>query len=211
MVNGSAFIPSSPAKTDPADIILRFRKEESGKFLDDIFAADGSGRVLISDDFFVRKWAFDILNVDSSWLQALIFHLEENGSLSDEEAVEATIKLIEIGEQSLSVSGSRLIVAVKMLKDNVISLPKIKLLFSLVGQRGADLRSHLDVTVLLLSVVWGDIRYVHIRDKVSSLILNALVRHQGENSAKILDALRGMVKNNLFSKYLEVWRVGHFI
>ena len=208
--NACVLVASVP-KTDPADIILRFRKEESGKFLDDIFAADGSGRVLISDDFFVRKWAFDILNVDSSWLQALIFHLEENGSLSDEEAVEATIKLIEIGEQSLSVSGSRLIVAVKMLKDNVISLPKIKLLFSLVGQRGADLRSHLDVTVLLLSVVWGDIRYVHIRDKVSSLILNALVRHQGENSAKILDALRGMVKNNLFSKYLEVWRVGHFI
>jgi len=207
----ACILVASVPKSDPADVILRFRNEVGGKFIDDIFAADGSGRVLISDDLFVRKWASEILNVESSWLQAMVFHLEENGRLSREKVVEITVSLIGIGEQALSISGSRLLVAMRMLKDNKISRQEIGALFSLVGQPGADLQSHLDVTALLLTIAWGDIRYVSVRATVSSIILNALIRHQGENSPAILSRLDDMIDNDWFSHYLEGWRKGHFI
>lgn len=201
----------SVAKTDPNDVIIRFRQEKGGRFFDDIFAAYGSDRVLISDDFNLRQWADGLFEIRSAWMQALLFHLEENGNLPVQTSVKSTILLCQIGETALSTNSERIITATKMFSSGEISEAEYKAFCSLLGQAGADMKSHVEVAVSAISALWDFRTLSPERERATSIILRCLVRLQEGNTRRVLDTVETILRGCDASRYIAGWRVGHFL
>lgn len=201
----------SVAKTDPNDAVIRFRRVEGGRFFEDIFAADGSGRVLISDDFHLRQWAEGLFQIQSAWLQELLFYLEATGKLSSQEVIKSTVLLLQLGEESLSTSSERVLAAVKMLSSGKLSEDEFVLFCSVLGQAGADMRSHIDVTISAIFELWRTSSLVTTREKATGVILRCLLRHQGENARIVLDVMQKLVRDERIRQYIAGWRIGHFL
>ncbi|MCH2200274.1 MAG: hypothetical protein MK081_16000 [Flavobacteriales bacterium] len=199
------------AKSDPNDAILRFRQEIGGRFFDDIFAADGSDRVLVSDDYHLRDWAAGLFGTKSTWLQALLFHLEERGKISVDEVVKGTIHLQQLGEDALSTNVDRLTVGADMFSRGSISDQDFCDFCSLLGQPGADMRSHVRVAASAIIEFWESGHYSSIRHKATSTILRQITRYQGENVRVVLDAISVLSKNQYIENYIKEWRTGHFL
>lgn len=199
------------AKVDPDDAIIRFRREEGGGFFDDIFASDGSGRVLISDDFQLRQWAEGLFKNKSTWIQALLFHLEEVNKLPIQVVVKSTVHLCELGEEALSTNTERVLAAAEMLASGELSDGEFALFCSLLGQSGADMRSHIEVAVGAITGLWSVGSLKTVRQKATSVILRNLIRHQGENARVVLDTVQTLARTSDIRHYIIGWRVGHFL
>lgn len=199
------------AKTDPSDEIIRFRNREGGRFFDDIFAADGSGRLLLSDDFHLRQWAEGLFGVQTAWLQALLFHLEEVGHIDTATVVRSTIHLTGVGEEALSLSVERLISAVSMLNCGELSDTEFDIFCSLIGQHGADMKSHIFVAVSAIIEIWSHSTPITNYKRATSTILRKLLRNQTDNYRELLDGIQRLVPDPQTIEYIKSWQKGHFL
>jgi predicted Zn-dependent protease len=202
-------IPAA-AQVDPPNEIIRFRNEEGGRFFDDLFACDGSNRILISDDFHLRQWGSGLFKTRSAWIQALLFHLEETQQISTEKVVKATIQLLDAGEESLSVNSHRLQIGAEMLANGELSEDEFQSLCGLIGQPGAGMRSHIKVALETIHGLWSTKSLIPVRQRVTSLLLRKLVRNQGENSRVVVDTIQTLARSREVKDYIECWRIGHF-
>ncbi len=198
------------AASDPPDEILRFRTEEFGRFLDDLFACNGSGRILISDDMHLRNWGAGLLEVKSAWIQSLIFHLESADRIAPEKVVSSTIALLEAGEAALSFSSERMIVAANMLHRGDISDEQFQTLCSIFGQPGADIKSHATAALKFINEMWADGSLLPIRERATSYILRKLIRNLGGNSGTLVDEMIAAMGSGPAKQYITIWRIGHF-
>lgn len=199
------------AKKDPVDEILRIQGEDVGRFFDDMYAADRSGRVLISDDLHLRQWAETLFHVRGAWIQALIFHLEAEEKLSIKEVVKASLQLYYIGEATLSTNNHRILAAAEMLSTGELTQDEYNLFCTVIGQPGANLITHVRVATLVIQNLWEDRKFVLIRETATSIILRNLVRLQGENAQLVLNSLQAGVTNIYALTYISNWRLGHFL
>ncbi|MCV6574355.1 MAG: hypothetical protein OIF58_01330 [Cohaesibacter sp.] len=207
----SCEIVPAVAKADPDEALLRFRNDEGGYFLDDLFACSGSGRVFLSEDFFLRFWGREFFGVNSCWVQSLLFYLEDKGKISSEMVVSATIELLELGETTLSTNSHRLLVGAKMYKDREITRDQLVMLCSLIGQPGANLDAHLKVALFTIHALWSSHSLFPVRQAVTSEILRSLVIRQRKSRYKLLDALRSEFIGYDLIEYLDNWQKGHFL
>ena len=201
----------SVAKEDPADEVIRFRNEPGGQFIDDLFACDGSGRVLLSDDLHLRQWGEELFGVKGVWIQALLFHLEEEQRIPPEKVVSATVQLIEAGEHALSINSSRLLIGARMLTTGELTEQEFQRLSSVLGQHGADMQSHIKVALEVINRLWRTGSVLSVRHRVTSIILRNLVRHQGGNSSVVMDTIQTSARMPDVKEYMALWRIGHFI
>ncbi|MDA5635596.1 hypothetical protein PL640_20860 [Agrobacterium sp. ST15.16.024] len=199
------------AKADPSDEIIKFRNRDGGRFFDDIFAADGSDRLLLSDDFHLRQWATGLFGVQTAWIQALLFHLEDAGRIDTKMVVRSTIHLSGVGEEALSLNTTRLVAAVLMLSAGELDDAEFDLYCALLGQSGAEMRSHIPVAVSAIKEIWTRHTLTQYRGKATSVILRKLVRNQRENYKVVLDAVRRLVRDKDIVEYVDGWRTGHFL
>lgn len=201
----------SVAKLDPSDEVNRFRSEAGGRFLDDIFAADGSDRVLISEDFYLRSWAEGLFDVRGVWVQALLFHLEEQNRISVEDVVRGTLQLQHLGEDALSTSEGRLLAAAEMMGYGKISEDEFTNYSALLGQKGAAISSHVQVAEATIRGLWSFRSLVAVRERATGIILRNLIRLQGANWRIVLDSVQTLNRNVYADQYIKDWRKGHFL
>lgn len=199
------------AQEDPADEIIRVRNSPGGEFLDDLFACDGSGRVLVSDDLHLRQWGQGLFGIKGVWIQALLFHLEEELLISPQKVVSATVQLLEAGEHALSISSFRLLIGAEMLNSGELTEQEFQLLSSVIGQPGAEMASHIKVALEAINGLWKTGSTLPVRHRATSIILRNLVRHQGSNSAVVMDTIQTRAKLPDIREYMANWRTGHFI
>ena len=199
------------AQEDPADEIIRVRNSPGGVFLDDLFACDGSGRVLVSDDLHLRQWGQGLFGVKGVWIQALLFYLEEELLVSPQKVVSATVQLLGAGEHALSISSFRLLIGAEMLTSGELNEQEFQLLSSVIGQPGAEMASHIKVALEVINGLWKTGSTLPVRYRATSIILRNLVRHQGSNSAVVMDTIQTQAKLPDIREYLKNWRTGHFI
>lgn len=199
------------AQDDPADEIIRAKNSPSGAFLNDFFACDGSGRVLVSDDLHLREWGKGLFGIKGVWIQALLFHLEEERLISPQKVVSATVHLLEAGEHALSISSFRLLIGAEMLSSGELTEQDFQLLSSVIGQPGAEMASHIKVALEVINGLWTTGSILPVRLRATSIILRNLVRHQGSNSAVVMDTIQTRAKLPDISEYMKNWRIGHFI
>ncbi len=201
----------SVAKNDPRDAIIQFRNEEGGRFFDDIFASDGSERVLLSDDFHLRQWAEGLFGTKCAWIQALLFHLEAAGRIPIHTTVKGTVQLCQLGQEALSINSERLLAGAEMLKSGEVTDKDFEILCSLLGQPGADMPSHVEVASWTIKGLWMVSDKSHFRERTTSTILRKLIRHQGSSSKIALDAIQALLPDGRIHEYIARWKIGHFI
>ncbi len=199
------------AKADPSDEVIHLRMKVGGRFFDDIFAADGTDRLLLSEDFHLRRWAGELFGVKGAWIQAMLFHLEGTGHLEMREAINCTLQLQELGEHALSTSAEQILMAAEMLSKGELSEEGFTKYCSLLGQRDADMPSHIKVAVAAVEGLWGIGSESGIREKATSIILRSLTSLQGSDTYVVLDTVESLVRGYGVREYIEKWRVGHFL
>jgi len=199
------------AREDPPDEIIRARNSPGGEFLDDLFACDGGGRVLLSNDLHLRQWGQDLFGIKGVWLQALLFHLEEELLVTPQKVVSATIQLLNAGEHALSIRSFHLLIGAEMLSSGELSKQDFEMLSSVIGQPGAEMASHIEVALEVINRLWRTRSTLPVRHCATSIILRNLVRHQGSNSAMVMDTIQTKAKLGDIRQYMSNWRTGHFI
>ncbi|QFS96076.1 hypothetical protein FIV06_01510 [Labrenzia sp. THAF191b] len=199
------------AKVDPNDEIIRARQEKGGRFFDDIFAADGTDRLFLSDDYHLRAWAGQLFGVKTAWIQALLFHLESSGRIGAEDVVKCTLQLRELGEEALSTNANRILVAAQMLSKSEISEGEFADFCSLLGQPGADLKSHIQVALGAITGLWEFDGLNEIKEKATSIILQKLVRGQADQARGVLNTVQKIFQHDEIGAYIAKWRIGHFL
>ena len=207
----SCHLVPTVGKSDPPDALIRFQSEPGGKFIDDLIACEGSGRVLISDDYHLRQWGESLFNVPSVWIQSLLFDLEEAGTLSVPQVITATIRLLEIGEAALSINCNRLLAGAEMYQQGQLTKAEISTLFGVLGQPMAEMNSHTAIAHGLVYGLWRDSKFSDVRELLTSYVLLMLTRHQGTKSASVIATFRSVPGPPRMHRYINGWRLGHFI
>lgn len=203
-------IPSI-AREDPPDEIIRLRNSPGGNFLDDLFACDGSGRILMSEDLSVRQIGEAFFGTEGFWIQALLFDLEKAKLVSAQKVVSASIHLLEAGEHALSLNSFRIRTAAEMLASAEITEQEFQTFCSVVGQVGANLESHIRVALEAIEGLWRDRAVASVKHRAISVILRNIIRHQGEYSATVIDAIEARIDHSDIREYIKNWKIGHFI
>jgi cellulose synthase operon protein C len=199
------------AKADPSDVVRRFRQRDGGRFFDDIFAADGSDRILLSDDYHLRSWAEGIFGVKGAWIQSVLFHLESTGRLETRDVVRCTLHLQGLGEDALSTNADRILTATEMFSEGELSEREFTEFMGLLGQRSADMRSHIEVAVSAIRGLWDIKSLIGEREKATSIILHNLTRFQGSDTKVVLDTVQTLIRDYDIRTYIAGWRIGHFL
>lgn len=196
---------------EPPAIAARFRSMEGGAFLDDLLAADGSARVFISEDFFLRKMGFELFGVRSCWLQSLLMFLAEKKYLSYEEVVKNTCHLLSLGEVSLSANYNMIIAATRMLAKSEIDLTEFERFVSIIGQPGADYSSHTQVTASALRIINWEHGLSSVKGPASNALLSSLLRNADGLTRDVLNFLQDDLGETAAGDYVRHWRFGHFL
>ena len=204
-------IVAAASRVDPPESVARFRSMKGGAFLDDLLAANGCGRVLISEDFFFRKMGRDLFDISSSWIQSLLMFLASREYLSYEEVVKGTLNLLALGQVALSVNYSMIIAASKMLVEQGLDQTEYDRFVSIIGQPGADYGSHADVVATSLRILHWKSNLSSVRNAASNALLTSLISNAGKESSSVLDFLEGRLRGSPAEVYVRNWRFGHFL
>lgn len=204
-------IVPAASRTDPPAIVARFRTMEGGAFLDDLLAVDGSQRILISEDLFLRKMGVEFFGVKSCWIQALLMFLAERKYISYEEVVRKTLDLLSLGEVSLSTNYSMIIAAVSMLASNQIAHGDFNRFVSIIGQPGADYESHVQVVASALRIIHWQHKFTSVKNSASDSLLTSLLVNAGNSTSAVLDRLQESLRDSVAGIYVRSWRFGHFL
>jgi hypothetical protein len=82
---------------------------------------------------------------------------------------------------------------------------------SLLGQKGADMRSHVEVALATIQRIWTVRSLTAVRERATGIILRNLTRLQGTDTRAVLDTIQALNRNAFAGQYLQLWRVGHFL
>src|SRR5262249_34545739 len=116
LADNAKTFPAAPV-ADPPPIIRRLSAIEGARFFDDIYAASGASRLLLSDDLFTRQVAAQ-LGAKAVSLQAVLMRARASGVMTPTDYAKAITELIDFGQQSIAVDAATLLAARMIDMDN---------------------------------------------------------------------------------------------
>ena len=183
--------------------------------LDEVRAAQGSGRLLLCEDQFLRTAAQTQFSVPGTWLQPVLMKALKVGLLSLSAYMQAIVYLIDANVGFISVSPDLLMQSVRGVKGH--ALPEsFEKLASRLGGKTADLASHSNVSLNAVVQLWSDesLSYTR-RQAVAGRLMEMLIRQQPKDRIRaVLQSWVARAKQegleNL-AEYVVQWVRGHFI
>jgi hypothetical protein len=203
-------------KADPSPewraVIQRFGSE----FLDEIRAAQSSGRLLLCEDHLLRALAQLEFGVAATWLQPVLMKAVANSDMTKEEYLRAIVVLIDSRLHFISVDGSLL--AQALVGAGGVSLPEnfVKLASRLGGKK-AELQSLIKAALRCVVETWSDSRLSPtLRQAVVGYLLDNLSKERPTDHLMIVVAMflqfgRDVLGDQSFIGYIRDWLRGHFI
>jgi hypothetical protein len=210
-----AILPAQ-GTTDPGSELRKIIGRFGSDFVDEILAAQGTGRLLVCEDFALRTIARTEFGVKSSWLQPVMMKALATEAISSDEYVKAVLGFIASRFEFVSIDGGLL--AQTIAGTRSMDLPKDFLtLASRLGGPKADLPSHVSVAARSIEACWNDDKKPEVlRQAMVGALLENLTKGQTiENVAAIIVGFvefgRTVLKDGAFIQYLNDWLRGHFI
>jgi tetratricopeptide (TPR) repeat protein len=184
-------------------------------FFDEVRAASGSGRILLSEDLPMRALAEAEYGVQGCWLQVVLMAAADLGHITFREYADAIIELIDANEEFISVSSDLLAYLLK--GESGHRLPEaFRKATGCLGGKKADLRSHVAVALGVVRQSWFDMSLSHIvRQAVIGSLLENLIRDRSLQEVEVVlqafdEFAQLALKDNAVRRYLRDWRRGHF-
>ena len=205
-------LPAIP-KSDPPLAMRRMSAVPGARFFDDIFAASGSSRLLVSDDLFTRQ-AGNVLGVVSTSLQPVLMIARERGVLSPKDYARAISELIDMGQKSIGIDAAALMAARELDIDDGVNQvgPRLTKAAKALGGPSCDPASHCSVTAEFIITIWGN-EPLRLDDyAVVSHVLSAVLRSRTGDYGGMLQLIdRLLGGNEAARRYLHEWARGHFL
>lgn len=184
-------------------------------FFDEVRAASGSGRLLLSEDLPLRLLAETEYGVSGCWLQVVLMVAADQGHISTQEYADAIVALIELKEEFISVSSDLLVHLLHRERGHGLPEAFRKALTSLGGSK-ADLPSHMSVALGVIRRSWFDISLTRtMRQAVIGSLLDGLIRDRSREELDVIlqgfdEFAQRVLKDSAVRQYLRDWRRGHF-
>lgn len=207
-------LPATGTKNSTAN--LRLIEQKFGRdFFDEVRAADGSGRMLLTEDHVLRTLAFSESGVRGAWLQPVLMNAADAGAIAEEKYVQAVLGLIDANEEFISISGKLLYRCLVGTSGHALPANFRKLASRLGGPKANT--THLAVALEAVASSWGD-------QSLSWTVQQAVLGQFLENLTKgrslievqaIVGAVgsfgRRQMGNAEVEEYVRGWLRGHFI
>jgi hypothetical protein len=185
-------------------------------FADEMLAAQGSNRILISEDKGIRDLARSEFNVASAWLQVVLMKAKDESQITIAAYGEAVRTFIESRFEFISIDAALLVSTLTGAPSTEI--PKdFAILASRLGGKKADMHSHVRVAFDAIRQFWRIKKLPDLLKRASvGLLLENLTKERSvEHTIAILKAAfvygRESLDDPEFAQYVEDWRIGHFI
>jgi len=191
-------------------------QEFGSGFVDDMLAAQGADRLLVSEDKIIRGLAREQFGLRTSWLQPILMKAVDGGHLSRDDYNSAILTFVKSGFDFVSVDPTLLVWALH--GTSALELPDdfIRVAARLGGPK-ADLESHVSVALNAIRLIWTDRRFAPtLRFACVGTLLSNLSKDRPVEHFVII--LRTFIKfgvqvlnDHEFSDYLRAWVHGHFV
>jgi hypothetical protein len=183
--------------------------------VDDILAAQGSGRIFLSEDQALRAVAVAEFSVPSTWLQPVLMRGVDKGQLTRAQYAAALSALIDSGLDFISIDHETLLQTLRGVQSHVLPAAFSKLASRLGGKK-ADMPSHLAVAGRTIQATWRDESLSWtVRQAVVGTLLYELSKGRSlAEFAMLFGAFAGLGRqlgDPRFAEYLDAWARGHFI
>lgn len=205
-------VPARPID-DPPPAFRRLGTVKGARFFDDVYAANGSQRILLVDDLFTRQVASQ-LGTPATSLQPVLMLARNKGLMSLDRYAKAITDLIEFGQSFISIDTATLAAAREL--DRETGEPgvgrRFKAATRALGGRNAEPASHCRVVIGFLKTIWSSDRPSLDDHAVTSHVLRELVKGRTEDYRAILDHLdQQLGVSRAFRIFLREWAKGHFL
>jgi tetratricopeptide (TPR) repeat protein len=204
--------PAAPM-ADPPPIIRRLSSVAGASFFDDAYAADGSGRLLLSDDLFTRQIAAQ-LGARAVSLQPVLMRARERGLMSQTDYAKAITDLIEFGQQFIAIDAATLLAARMLDTENneARAGKRFRMAARALGGAQCDPKSHCSVAAEFVQRVWNTNSFDLQDYPVISHVLLAVLRERTNDYPQMLDRIDALLRGNPDARqYLRRWARGHFL
>jgi hypothetical protein len=212
LANNAEILPARPVE-DPPPAFRRLGSVKGAHFFDDVYAANGSHRMLVVDDLFTRQVA-GILGTPATSLQPVLMIARNQRVLSAERYAKAITDLADIGQEFISVDPPTLALARKLDRDSGEEGVgrRFRAAARVLGGKKADPGSHCSVAAAFLNDMWSS-QDLQLGDyQVTSHLLRELLKERTEDYQAMLDTLdRRLGHRTNFRIYLRQWAGGHFL
>jgi hypothetical protein len=175
IADNTATLPAQGTK-DPGPQLRTLIKRFGSEFVDDILAAEGTGRLLVCEDQLFRVIAQSEFGVKATWLQPILMKARAENIITAEDYQRAILGFIESRFEFVSIDGSVLLQSLAGRSSH--DLPKeFATLAGRLGGAKAEIKSHLDVAFHAIIGTWHD-------EKRSRTLREAIVGTLLENICK---------------------------
>ncbi|HKJ73148.1 MAG TPA: hypothetical protein VKA19_03455 [Alphaproteobacteria bacterium] len=211
-IDENATIVPAEGSVDPPRDLRELNESIGQNFVDDMLAAEGSGRVLLCEDQVYRALAGQSLGVRGSWLQPLLMLARDEYSLSSDEYNEALEAFVDLGDRYISIDSGLLLAAAQHAENPLGRFGRVA---AMLGGADADILSHIRVAVNFLGVRWSERPNELMTAKQTSILLENLIRGRSEwrdvvGLLRLLFQLR-FGQNADLDRHIMLWLQGHFL
>jgi len=210
--NSIEILPAQPA-ADPREPFRMLGALQGARFCDDIFAASGSGRVLLADDLFTRQMAAH-LGVASVWLQPVLMAARGRGLIGARDYAKAVADLVDIGQNHICIDTETLISACEIDRinsDTPAPGRAFRLVCSVLGGRTAEPNSHCNVAAGFINHLWSEGPRPADGSILTSHVLRSVLAYRHDDYREMLTAIFLQVQSSFARRYMRDWAAGHFL
>ncbi|MFN4311815.1 MAG: PIN domain-containing protein [Ferrovibrio sp.] len=174
-------------------------------FFDLMAAANGSGRVLVSEDFMYRRLAEWGAGVKGVWLQPLVSVLRNAQEISPEKYQEVIYSIADAGHTFTSLDASTLYHAVASQK----SMESFSRVVKMIAVPSIDLKATLSIAVEFLKKLWTSEQAHPTKEQFTSALLTAIRDARDVDVDYVIAVINMNVENSEeLEKTLYKWRGG---
>jgi hypothetical protein len=200
---------------DPTAQVRAALKAVGSDLVDDILAAQGSGRIFLSEDQILRAVAAAEFSVPSTWLQPVLMRGVDEGQTTRAQYAAALSAFVDCGLHFISIDHETVLQTLRGVQSHVLPAAFSKLASRLGGKK-ADMPSHLAVAGRMIRATWHDESLSWtVRQAVVGTLLYELSKGRPLAEFAIVFRAFGQLGRELddprFADYLNAWARGHFI
>ena len=147
----------------------------------------GSSRLVVCEDFVMRRLAREGFGANGVWIQAVLFDAEQAGTMSFIAYADAVVYLAHFRHSYVSVSAPVLLSVFD--RDISRDLFQLEILCSFVGDKNAEMQSHAAIVAEFINTIWANARPLIVADefpvdsktrKGTNLVIRALLEERRE-------------------------------
>ncbi|TCU73661.1 tetratricopeptide repeat protein [Bradyrhizobium sp. R2.2-H] len=215
-IEQNATILPAEGKTDLSPNWRPLIAQFGAGFLDDLRAAQGSGRLLVCEDQLLRQLAQLDFQVPGTWLQPVLMRALSLKIITQDEYLAAIVQLIDSGLEFISISQDLLASSLNGVNDLAVPAA-FKKLASRLGGKKADLASHTQVALGASIEIWRNEKLPWVLKQAAlGYLLEQLIAERSSDDVSAImstfvqgDPWRGSKPS--ISNYVIDWLEGHFL